>query len=173
MLQEYILINLKKVDVLPVPLREIISSRIKSAGYLACGEDHKWIQCPKFRSQPGWPPKVCWASRGGAVDSGDPRKRDGAAVDGVGLYDTGASRVTRSNRRWAKSWCKWLFFARVHARGHVGQSNRPCDLKRKSIVYMWYVIMFQDHRYLEPPIPVVRRHFRVEYCRPKSEFNKV
>ena len=51
MLQEYILINLKKADVLPVTPREIIVSRIKSAGCLGCGEDHKWIQCPKFRSQ--------------------------------------------------------------------------------------------------------------------------
>ena len=34
----------------------------------------------------------------------------------------------------------------------VDKSSRSCDLKKHVCVCMWYVIMLQDHRYLEPPI---------------------
>jgi hypothetical protein len=33
-----------------------------------------------------------------------------------------------------------------------GQSSRSCEIK-KTIICMWYVIMVQDHRYLETPPP--------------------
>ena len=34
----------------------------------------------------------------------------------------------------------------------VDKSSIPSDLKKHVCVCMWYVIMFQDHRYLESPI---------------------
>jgi hypothetical protein len=50
------------------------------------------------------------------------------------------------------------------------QSSRTYDLKAlETFVCMWYVIMLQDHRYLESPILGVQRRFRVKGQHPNSQ----
>ena len=49
-----------------------------------------------------------------AVDSGDPRKRNGTSVDGVGLYDTG---------RHARSWIESLLGGFVRGESFTFTSN--------------------------------------------------
>lgn len=55
-----------------------------------------------------------------AVDSGDPRKRNGTAVDGVGLYDTG---------RHARSWIESLLGGFVRGESFTSPLSVPMRVR--------------------------------------------
>ena len=52
-------------------------------------------------------------------------------------------------RKSSVNWSGKVWTERV---GMGELEGRSCDLKKHVCVCMWYVIMLQDHRYLEPPI---------------------